>query len=239
MIDSLASDHVPSTTGMNPPLSDRHLRAIERAIRAAWQLILTDRAASAIVGRGREVPITKLMLEHLERLRIHGGSPGYDASSFERPMPAPEFYDYQETRVRKPDLVFFLSGQPRPGVVDSLYDGLAVECKVIGVAAATVAEYSRAGIRRFVDGGYGWRMNQGMMCAYVFSAERLPTALEGYFQLHAVSDRLSIRDLKLVRSRLTSEKPYAYLSRHDRSWKFQDGTAPGDIELRHLWLTVV
>src|SRR5687768_15977849 len=111
-------------TGGNPPLSDRTVRAVERALRRAWQRLKESSSAMSVLMHGSEPQITKLLWIELGRIRDDGLSPGYNAYTFERPVPAAEFYNYLNTLVRRPDLVFFLAGPRRPGVIESLYDGL-------------------------------------------------------------------------------------------------------------------
>ena len=150
-----------------------------------------------------------------------------------------EFYNYQNVKVRLPDLVFYLAGEPRHGVVDSLYDGLFVECKIIDAPKSKdVGKYCTKGLFRFVIGDYGWRMPQGMMCAYVRDSHMIPKALDDYFLKTEAAKALNLIDRRLARSTLNSFSPHVYVSRHDRSWTFSDGTPPGEIAVRHMWLQV-
>jgi len=100
----------PSPVGLNPPLSDRILRAVERALRNAWANILASSAGPTTLKTGTEPAITKLLYIELGRLRDSGSSPGYNTATFERPVPAAEFYDYQDKLVRKPGPGVFSSG---------------------------------------------------------------------------------------------------------------------------------
>jgi len=132
--------------------------------------------------------------------------------------------------------VFFLAGPKRPGVVESIYDGLVVECKIVGSGSQTIGQYSTAGIVRFVMGEYACRMPQGMMCAYVRTSHTLPTALNDYFAKNGLKDGLLLKSLLVTKSALTTDLPAVFTSNHNRPWTFPDGAIPGDIEIRHLWL---
>lgn len=233
----LAAPPAPDT-GANPPLNDRTLRAIERALRFAWNNITKSAGGLSVLRSGNEPEITKLLYVELGRIRDQALSPGYNTSTFERPVPAAEYYNYQDTLVRKPDLVFFLAGPRRPGVVESIYDGLVVECKIIGTGSRNLGAYSRAGILRFVNGEYACRMPQGMMCAYVRTSQVLPDSLDIYFAANGTSDGLLLKARTLAKSSLGRELPAVYVSTHSRAWTFLDGTLPGHIDIRHLWLPV-
>src|SRR5258706_4178927 len=167
---------------IHPPLHDRVLIAVEIALRTAWEQLRGDGALRKVLESGTEKEITKIFRENLERIRVREKDPlEYNCNVFERPHIDAEYSNYKNEKAKRPDLVFHLSGQPRPGVVDSLYDGLFVECKIIDNGSRDLGEYCRKGMKRFVDGDYGWRMPQGMMCAYVRTTQLLPIALEDHF----------------------------------------------------------
>jgi hypothetical protein len=222
---------------IHPPLDDRVLIAIEVALRTAWAEMLEDPAVQNILENGKEKQITNLLRERLERIRVRENDPlEYNCNVFERPHVDAEYSNYKNEKAERPDLVFHLSGRPRPGVVDSLYDGLYVECKIIDNKRRHVAEYCRNGVMRFVNGDYGWRMPQGMMCAYVRTNQELPVALEGYFGGVGVAATLCLVSTSLTKSKLSKHNPVIYTSDHARPWIFPDGLSPGNISVQHLWL---
>lgn len=222
---------------IHPPLSDRVLIAIEVALRTAWVEMLEDPAVQNILQNGKEKQITNVLRERLERIRVReNGSLEYNCNVFERPHVDAEYSNYKNEKAERPDLVFHLSGRPRPGVVDSLYDGLYVECKIIDNKRRDLGEYCRKGVKRFVDGDYGWRMPQGMMCAYIRTNQELPVALEGYFGAAGVAAFLYLANTSLTKSALTMHNPFIYISDHARPWTFPDGSSPGNISVQHLWL---
>jgi hypothetical protein len=219
------------------PLHERVLVAIEIALRRAWKELLNECTVRYALQNGNEKEITKLFRERLERIRVRARNRlGYNCSVFERPHVDAEYSNYTDAKAERPDLVFHLSGRPRPGVVDSLYDGLYVECKIIDNGSRSIGEYCRKGVKRFVDGDYGWRMPQGMMCAYVRTTQRLPIALEIHFVRSGVAAPLCLVSTSLSKSTLTRQKPPIYISVHARPWTFPDGSSPGNISVQHLWL---
>ncbi len=223
--------------GIHPPLDDRVLIAIEVALRTAWVEILEDHAVQDILENGKEKQITKILRERLERIRVRENDRlEYNCTVFERVPVDAEYSNYKNEKDRRPDLVFHLAGQPRPGVVDSLYDGLYVECKIIDNGTRDLGKYCNNGVKRFVDGDYGWRMPQGMMCAYVRTKQELPVALEDYFGTAGVAAFLCLVSTSLTKSALTMHNPFIYISDHARPWTFPDGSSPGNISVQHLWL---
>jgi hypothetical protein len=162
---------------------------------------------------------------------------GYDCNTFERPQISAEYLRL-DGRIRKPDIVFALSGIPRPGSGDGLYDGLFVECKIIDSGSRTVAEYCRNGLNRFVDGSYAWRMREGMMLAYVRTSQSLPADLDNSLVSSTHKVLLNVVG-ELKPCSLTHSLPQVFISTHERHWSYIDGGIPGPIEVRHLWVPLL
>lgn len=227
----------PPSPHIHPPLDDRVLIAVEVALRTAWAEMLHDHTVRSILEGGKEKQITSILRERLERIRVRESDIlEYNCNVFERPHVDAEYSNYKNEKAERPDLVFHLSGRPRPGVVDSLYDGLYVECKIIDNGSRTLGLYCTKGVKRFVDGDYGWRMPQGMMCAYVRTSHELPVALENHFGILGVATSLCLASTSLTKSTLTPHNPSIYISDHSRPWTFLDGSSPGNILVQHLWL---
>lgn len=153
----------------NPPFDRRHLRTIELALRAAWSILLKNSTNSSQLSTGKEERISHLLREALNALREResGGISGYDCETFERPQIGAEI-STPDGKIRKPDIVFALSGRPRPGVANGMWDGIYVECKILQQNTnKNVAAYCTHGVLRFVEGSYAAWMREGMMLAYV------------------------------------------------------------------------
>lgn len=225
----------------HPPLSDRVLIAIEVALRTAWAELLKDETVRDILRTGGEKQITNILRQRLEQIRVREINPlEFNCMVFERTPLDAEYLNYKSEKTRRPDLVFHLAGRPRPGVTDSLNDGLYVECKIVdrNHGSRRVAQYCNKGLKRFVDGDYGWRMPQGMMCAYVRSPDALPIALQEYFDLAGVPSTLCLSDTNLTECTLTKYRPSIFISSHARPWSFWDGSSPGNVSVQHLWLAI-
>jgi hypothetical protein len=223
---------------INPPFGDLLLRAIDNALRAAWALLVNDVMEHDTLYNGCEPKITMHLRKKLNHVRIHGGAKGYNATTFERPQIASEYYDYKDQTIRKPDIVFALNGAPRPGVWDDDYDAIFVECKLITQKSSqNTGRYCNQGLVRFVEGAYGWRMPHGMMVAYVRTEQKLPSALSATFAKASTAAKLNLRG-PLTVCKLSATQPRVYVSSHDRTWQLRENVAPGPIEVRHLWLNV-
>jgi hypothetical protein len=231
-------DEKVSGWASNPPFDRRHLRAIELAVRKAWELLHKDRVTAQQLSDKNEEHVSHLLREALNDLRekATGGVAGYDCNTFERPHVGAEIKT-PGGKVRKPDIVFGLAGCPRPGVSSGMRDGIFVECKILQQGTKkNVAAYCRDGVHRFVEGSYAAWMREGMMLAYVRTSQSLPGDLVK--RLRSERKHLAT-DGELRRCSLTLVEPRVHISVHEREWPYPDGTGfPGPIEVRHLWLVV-
>lgn len=228
------------TWASNPSFDKRHLRAIELALRAAWAALHNDCATASKLSTANEERISHLLRDALNDLRERdtGGVDGYNCDYFERPHIGAEILTPDE-KIRKPDVVFSLSGRPRPGVLNGMRDGIYVECKILEQGTKkNVAAYCNAGVHRFVEGSYAAWMREGMMLAYVRTSQSLPKDLAKSLGTDKMKKYLA-SDGKLTKCALTNIDPRVYISVHERLWPYP-GTKdyPGPIEVRHLWLHV-
>jgi hypothetical protein len=233
---ALAEDCPPYAS--YPPFGERYLRAIELAVRCAWEQLRANTIEAAKLITGDEVAISHQLRNALNGLREHrtGEVPGYSCEIFERPQLGAEFLTPQG-KIRKPDLVFSLAGPPRPGVTDGMRDAIFVECKIIE-DGKSVSNYCNKGLRRFVDGNYGAWVREGMMLAYVRNSEALPESLTKLGAKDSFRQSLAW-DGSLSPCGLTETTPRIYLTVHQRQWKYEEPVGvPGPIQVRHLWLPI-
>jgi hypothetical protein len=220
----------------HPPFEKRLLRVIEKAIRRAWARLLEDPGKSATLLSGGEVDISDLLREALNDLREvrKGGVQGFSYNVFEHPHLGAEM-PRRAKGVRKPDLIFMLSGRPRPGIVNRMGDAIYVECKIVETGTGkTVGAYCDSGLIRFVNGDYAAWMREGMMLGYIRNDLVLPGNLARALVTKARKKKLAC-DGTLTLCDLSLDKPRVYISVHKRSWKHEEGK-PGPITVRHLWL---
>lgn len=229
------------TLASYPPFDARQLRAIEMAVRKAWENLHREIAlARQLSSAKNENDISQLLRTALNRVREGKGGkvPGYSCYDFEHPQVAPEILTPMG-KIRKPDIVFYLPGPARPGVSDSMQHAIFVECKLLEHGhGKNVAAYCKNGISRFVDGSYGGWMRHGMMLAYARTTQTLPDELANAISKPQRKEDLAT-DGTLKRCTLTRLNPPTYISVHQRNWWYLDKSGqPGPIEIRHLWLYV-
>jgi hypothetical protein len=223
----------------NPPFDRHHLRVIELALRVAWATLQKDRRYRRALFELPEHKISHLLREALNELRERENPPvkGYDDLTFERPHLGAEVLSI-EGKIRKPDIVFSLSGRRRRGVSNGMTDSIFVECKILEHGDKNVATYCRDGVHRFVEGSYAPWMREGMMVGYVRTSQALPDDLRKTLERGDIRALLAT-DGTLKRCTLSRVNPRVYISIHARDWLYPEGRGvPGPIELRHLWLTV-
>lgn len=223
-----------------PPFEHRFLRAVELAIRTAWASLRTDPEKAYQLSTLKEERISHMLRDALNALREKktGGVKDYNCLVFERPQVGAEFVT-QDGKIRKPDIIFALSGWARPGVSNSMKDCIFVECKILEHGSKkNVAAYCNAGIHRFVEGSYAERMREGMMIAYVRTSQVLPKDLATTLADEEMKKHLAT-DGMLSACSLTRVEPRVYISIHKRNWPYMDNDGyPGPIAIRHLWLHV-
>lgn len=227
----------------HPPFDRKHLRAIELALRAAWEKLHANYATATELSNSKEERISHLLREALDELRLSekGGVEGYTHQYFETPHVGAEMRT-PDDKVRKPDIIFKLVGQKRPGVSKALADAIFVECKILQNASKgkgrNVKAYCNDGVHRFVEGSYAALMREGMMVAYVRASQSLPGSLAQSLETDEMKAHLA-SDGKLSKCTLTRIEPRVYISVHRRDWPYPGtDTYPGPIEIRHLWLHV-
>jgi len=211
-------------------------RAIEMALRVAWQRIKKGTAAYRKQLRmASEVHLTTVLVEQLNALRADPTTPvpGFTGSLFETVIRGGEVTNFDGSALEKrPDMVFRTVGVPTG--INTTHCGLFVECKVVN-ATHPLGLYATHGVRRFVDGEYAWAMTCAMMLAYVGSSVTVAAHLLPL--LNKKKKRLGTKLLPTIRVDDVKSKPPVFVSTHGRKWTFPNGQPnPGPIELGHLWL---
>jgi len=235
---ALASPDDSSKTrpGIHPPFSDELTSAICRALQKAWDSLKLSSEDREVLETGRETRITQRLEKKLNHLRVHGGVDGYNCNTFERPHVGSEYLNYEDVKVRKPDIIFGVSGSPRIGVIDDMYDAMFVECKLLD-QGKNFGLYCSKGLAKFVDGSYAWRMPEAMMVAYVRTGQRLPDDLVDGFATFKRGESYSLIGEVRPCNICEGDNP-VFVSEHGRTWPLPDGANPGPIAVRHLWLAV-
>jgi hypothetical protein len=134
---------------------------------------------------------------------------------------------------KRPDLSIILTN----GVRERDFP-LPLECKLIDTSARKGIDlYCNNGLKRFVNGDYGWARREAIMLGYVRDGSRIAVELNRY----------------LARKQATAVDPYCTevlpvpvgsqvdqgQSRHCRQFRYlhrSPNDEPGPIEIRHIWL---
>ncbi len=216
----------------------RMILAIENALRVAWSRVSADDKLKPVLEQGNEDSITALIQSELEELRQSNSAGLYKEAIFNLTERGSQLINYNAKNIKKsPDLIFRIKNK-RPGLSPRLniYDGIFVECKLI-TKTATVSDYIQNGLQRFVDGDYAWAVGQGLMMAYVRTSQVLPETLDAYFIKNNKTNKYNlISDITACNA--SDSKPPTFITKHNRGWNYPTNTPPGDIDIRHIWLSV-
>lgn len=214
----------------------RHLRTVERAITIAWGRLMSQPSFVSWAQTAIERDITIQLQKQLVLLLNTNEVRGFSAAVFAPPIRGQEVENYSGTeKEKRPDLTFpRLAARP----VDT-QNAQFYECKIIG-RGRTLDDYHGEGVMRFVDGRYAWAMPHAGMIAYVTPPPPVvaEVALDGYWskaRTNTSTDGLPIGNLQVD----TASGSTVAISIHQRTFPLPDQKRPGDIVLRHLWLSTV
>ena len=82
-------------------------------------------------------------------------------------------------------------------------------------------------------------MPRALMLAYVRNDYQLPNDLNGFLENNRWENMNTIGGPEIC-SRSGEISPAVYVTKHDRKWEYPEdkgGGHPGDISIRHLWLS--
>lgn len=216
------------TRGLDLPLAaidDIYLHIIADGVSQAFEDIRIT--TPTIVATGDEAEVTALLEARLNRMieedkvwrqLIAAVVRGKESLSFNG-----------EHLEKRPDLSILLSAR-------ALRFPLIVEAKIID---ATKGEnlYCSQGLRRFLDGEYGWGGREAFMIAYVRDGTTIASRLQPYLAKSTWATHYSVEDAPAAFAVCGCD---AARSRHGRSFLYSHLTPPanepGPIALWHLWV---
>jgi len=176
----------PALLIAEPDLSPAHKRAIEGALRWAWQQLIA--ANDSTLHDGSEEAITAAIETQLGR-RECGRRIAPGLKDFDHTVRGAKQRTSDGRIEKQPDLTFRPPTSRYPHVTNTICWGCFVECKLIedGHGSRTVASYSDDGIQRFASGEYAARMPSGMMLAYVRGNREPIASLSPHLPLHGAT----------------------------------------------------
>lgn len=216
------------TRGLDLPLAaidDVYLHIVADGVAQAFQDIRDS--APGTVATGDEAEVTALLEARLNRMIEEDKVWRQLVASVVR---GKESLSFDGSHLEKrPDLSIHLSAR-------ALRFPLIAEAKIID---ATRGEnlYCSHGLRRFLNGEYGWGGREAFMIAYVRDGTNIATRLEPYLAQPAQATSYAVEDAP---TSLGSGACDAARSRHGRSFLYAHMTPPandpGAIALWHLWV---
>ena len=219
----------------HPPIDESVLLITHNAIYRAFALL---RETEFPLGAAHEDEVTQQLHWILEdRLRQTGEIPGFDERVFRKVWRAPEVTNFDGKHpAKKPDLLFELARDET--LVLSSQDALFVECKLVGKSHPVTTTYCNKGLSRFINGDYGWAMQEGMMLAYVRHGYTLSASLSPVLASDPYHERLG-QPSPLEAILGGDAHPLAeelHVTTHDRDfeWPHAKGHAQ-EIRIFHSW----
>lgn len=222
----------------HPRLNERWIAAVHLALERAFQLIRAD--GFDLANAGEDDITFKLEKEFMNRL-IPDDSSDLDLGFIANVTRESATANHDESSTgRKPDLVFHLNRSELCRSHNRVNDCLYAECKPVGRAHPLNRHYcavgkKTSGIERFVSGAYASAMEQAIMIAYVRDGFQITPHLAE--ALATAEARTGLGEPSQLTCVIASNSPCQglYLSTHQRSFPWQDGTMATPIDLYHSW----
>jgi hypothetical protein len=175
-------------------------------------------------------------------LRKSGEVAGFNRGTYESVVRHAQVANFDGTKLSKtPDLRFklhYIEGDPDMALSDC--DALFVECKPVDAAHPVGSKYLDDGLNRFIDGGYAWAMQEGMMLAFARDGRTIAKHL-----IPAMNEQSRVISLAIVQfpqqvvessAQNSARAEPIHVSRHRRSFHWPDGKGQAtNIAIYHLW----
>ena len=152
----------------HPPIPTRLLLAADAAFVEAFTMLRSAPPDGFVLATALEKEITRQLKDILVNdLLPRGTVPGFNKTYFSYVVRDAELTSYDGRNPdKKPDILLGVQ-RPDGARVIADQDGVFIECKPVDPTHSLTSEYGIEGIRRFVQGEYGWAMNSAIMVAYV------------------------------------------------------------------------
>ena len=222
----------------HPALDNSVLLIAHNAICHAFSMLRATPPTGFDLSSAQENAITQQLEWILENhLRKSGKVAGFDEQIFQKVRRGAEVTNFDGKHPsKKPDLVFDLA-RDAPLALSSL-DALFVECKPVDKAHPLEKHYGNKGAFRFINGDYGWAMQEGMMVAYVRDGNTLSASLAPVFSNEPLHSLLG-KPTAMTPVANGASNPMAeqlHFTTHQRSfqWPQKNGSA-SPIRIFHSW----
>lgn len=226
----------PANSYPFPPFPKVILNAVVKATRRAWLPIAEEERACGDGERRNEVQLNAELAIEMDALRRLELVRDFTPDIFETPTPDAPTRNFSGERIGpRPDITIRIRSL-RPALANPMVDTVFIECKCLG-EGLNLGPYFKKGMRRFIDGEYGWAVQQAIMVGYLETDQVLPDDLEKRLVRNGqdIGMNLVLDDKR--RTVRPSGQGYLAFTRHQRIWRHQNDDLPGDIELLHVWLS--
>lgn len=216
------------TRGLDLPLAaieEVYLQIITEGVVNAFQDIRASAFTS--VTTGDEAEVTALLVTQLNRMIEEDTVWRQLVTCVVR---GAESLSYNGEHLEKrPDLSIFLSGR-------ALRFPLIAEAKIIDTTRGENLDCSQ-GLRRFLNGQYGWGGREAIMIAYVRDGTTIAGRLQPYLAQSAQTVSYAVKTAPIALATTVCD---AARSSHGRSFLYSHtappANAPGTVTLWHLWV---
>jgi hypothetical protein len=223
----------------HPAVATRLLLAAHAAFVQALAMLRAAPPKQFVLATALEKEITRQLKDILVNHLLPCGSvPGFNKVYFSYIARDAELTSYDGKHPdKKPDIVLGLQ-RPDGAPVIADQDCLFIECKPVDAKHPLTSEYGLAGIRRFVEGEYGWAMETAIMLAYVRDGYNITEHLRS--NLKNNSQDLRFGKPTAPRKILGSSSGVKYeallSTQHGRNFKWPaNGRSATPITIVHSW----
>jgi len=215
------------------------LLAAHAAFIEAFSMLRATPPAGFILATALEKEITRQLKDILANdLLPHGTVPGFNKTYFSYVVRDAELTSYDGVHPdKKPDIVLGVQ-RPDGACVITDQDGVFVECKPVDATHSLTSEYRLSGIRRFVEGEYGWAMKSAMLVAYVSGGYTIAQHLTANLRKNAGDPRFGSPTSPRQVSGSAKGPKYEALcfTTHQRAFRWPGPRQPAtSITLIHSW----
>lgn len=205
------------------PWPSIYIDTIENAIFAAWEAL---KSSDPDLGGKNETQITTALQRSLIDLLNRDSIEGFVCEIFGIPTRDASVTDYLGNIEKKPDLTFYChTAKPLCILRAHFY-----ECKPIGSSEVYIGN---DGLERFLDGRYAWAMPHAGMIAYVKRKRQVDALSELTSKLGSPQSLVGIPTASI------SKKGCSVITTEHKRHFTVDGQLPGNIRIRHLWLSIL
>ncbi len=223
----------------HPAVATRLLLAAHAAFAEAFSMLRAKPPKQFVLATAQEKEITRQLKDILvNHLLTTESVPGFNKIFFSYVVRDSELTSYDGKHPdKKPDIVLGLQRPDGARVIPD-QDCLFVECKPVDANHPLTSEYGLEGIRRFVEGEYGWAMETAIMLGYVRDGYTIGEHLRANLKRNSKDPRFGQPTCprKMRGSSSTCKYEALRSTKHRRNFKWPaNGKSATPITIVHSW----